>query len=176
VDLTDRPGVLRVNLEREAIPAEPGSYDTVLCLDVLEHLENMHAVFDELCRVTSQWLIVSLPNPWSAFLKDLIAIGHPRGRNFRRYGLPVEPPAHRHKWFFAGSEAERFVEACAKKNNMVIVQLDVENQCPDRLRFPTSLADLALLKTWVLQKLLFKKGTYFPDLYDGTRWWVLKKE
>ncbi|GAG42554.1 unnamed protein product, partial [marine sediment metagenome] len=42
----------QVNLEKEKIPFPENSFDCVLCLDVLEHLEHIHQVFDELCRVT----------------------------------------------------------------------------------------------------------------------------
>jgi hypothetical protein len=57
----------QVDLENEKIPFPDNSFDCVLCLDVLEHLENIHDVFDELCRVSRLFLIISLPNAWSDF-------------------------------------------------------------------------------------------------------------
>lgn len=43
-----------VDLEKEKIPFNDNSFDCVLCTDVLEHLENIHEIFDELCRVSSR--------------------------------------------------------------------------------------------------------------------------
>lgn len=54
---------IEINLEKSKLPYESNSFDCVLCLDVLEHLDNIHEVFDELCRVTRKYLIISLPNP-----------------------------------------------------------------------------------------------------------------
>lgn len=175
MDLCDRPGVIRLDLEKEPIPAANGAYDVVLCLDVMEHTENIGAVFGELCRVTSQWLIVSLPNPWSALMKTLISGKHRHAGSLQHYGLPVKPPPHRHKWFYAGSEAEVFVAAMAGKNGMEIVESDVEDPYVSHCRVPRSLEDLARIKTVLLQKMLFGRHTYLPDLHHGTRWWVLRK-
>ena len=52
-----------VDLEREELPFPDGSFDCVLCLDVLEHLDNIHEVFDRLCALTRRYLIIALPNP-----------------------------------------------------------------------------------------------------------------
>jgi hypothetical protein len=52
-----------VNLEEDGVPYGDDSYMCVFCLDVLEHLDNIHEVFDELCRVSSEDVIISLPNP-----------------------------------------------------------------------------------------------------------------
>ena len=57
-----------IDLEKERLPYEDNSFDCVLCLDVLEHLDNLHEVFDELCRVTGKYLVISLPNPWASFV------------------------------------------------------------------------------------------------------------
>src|SRR5262245_2714653 len=40
-----------VDLDQAPLPFPDRHFDTVLCTDVLEHLERCHAVFDELCRV-----------------------------------------------------------------------------------------------------------------------------
>lgn len=62
---------LEINLEKEKLPYADNSFDCVLCLDVFEHLDNLHEVFDVLCRVTRKYLIISLPNPWSSVISML---------------------------------------------------------------------------------------------------------
>lgn len=59
---------LKINLEEQPFPYKDNSFDVVLCFDVLEHLDNIHEVFDELCRVARKYLIISLPNPWVSFM------------------------------------------------------------------------------------------------------------
>lgn len=95
-----------VNLEAEnAVPFPDASFDCIVCSDVLEHLANCHHIFDELVRVARKHVIVSLPNNWTNARRPVARgkgkIGH--------YGLPVEPPVDRHKWFFSLSEAEAFI-------------------------------------------------------------------
>ena len=73
-----------IDLEKERLPYEDNSFDCVLCLDVLEHLDNLHEVFDELCRVTGKYLSISLPNPWASLMGML------RGGVLQAYRTPNE--------------------------------------------------------------------------------------
>lgn len=116
----------QVDLEHELIPFQDHAFDCVLCLDVLEHLDNPHAVFDELCRVSRQYVIVSLPNPWASFQQVLRTGFYAPGRAQKYYGLPVEPPPDRHKWFFGASEAKRFIAHRAALRGFNVVQMDIE--------------------------------------------------
>jgi 2-polyprenyl-3-methyl-5-hydroxy-6-metoxy-1,4-benzoquinol methylase len=111
---------IQLNLEEvECLPFEDQSFECVLCIDVLEHLDNLHLVFGELVRVAGQYLIISLPNCWCGARKPI-----ERGRgSFAHYGLPAENPNDRHKWFFNISEAKKFVEAQAVKYGIRIADL-----------------------------------------------------
>lgn len=115
---------IEVNLETEKLPFEDNSFHCVMCLDVLEHLDNTHAMFDELCRVTSDYVIISLPNPYSNFIASLFGSKKNRKQSFKYYGLPSEPMFDRHKWFFSCLEAERYICERAAKNNMDVIQID----------------------------------------------------
>lgn len=102
-----------VDLESGRLPFETGSYGTVMCLDVIEHVDDAHAIFRELFRVASDRVIVSLPNNWPHFLWSLLAarnITHAAG-----YGIAGEPkPAgQRHKHFFNLEEAVDFLLGAA---------------------------------------------------------------
>lgn len=116
----------QVNLETEKVPFPDNSFDCVLCLDVLEHIENIHEIFDELCRVSRHYVIVSLPNPWASFYTMILSKNYSREIALKYYGLPLERPLDRHKWFFSGDEAENFIRYRANKNGMQVLQLDNE--------------------------------------------------
>ena len=158
---------LEIDLEKERIPYENNSFDCVLCLDVLEHLDNIHEVFDELCRVTGKYLIISLPNPWASFMGML------RGGYYKHtelpmkfYNLPTDIPNDRHKWFYGIHEAERFLKERGKMNGMEILQMDRENAY---LNLKIRLYRMAL-------KLVVHKDVDVDSLLGGSVWSVLVKK
>jgi SAM-dependent methyltransferase len=134
VDIIGKPDLI-INLDKiEKLPFDDESFDTVVCADVLEHLENLHLIFDEACRVTKKFVIITLPNPFSEL------IGFFRGKKYSRtkdkrmlhgkyskfYGLPLEKPEDRHRWFFSFDEAEEFIEYRSSKNGMRISSIENE--------------------------------------------------
>ena len=109
VDFVGAPDIV-LNLEQvETFPFEDGSFRSVMCIEVLEHLNNLHALARELFRLSSTQVLISLPNAWrDARLK----IERGRG-SIAHYGLPLEAPKDRHKWFFNADEARAFLEHIA---------------------------------------------------------------
>ena len=94
-----RPHV-HADLERSALPFRDGSFDAVLCFDVLEHVDNPYRLFKELTRLARSYVVISLPNNWPGFFWSFVwghNLTHKAG-----YGLPKEArnPGERHKWFF----------------------------------------------------------------------------
>lgn len=159
---------LKIDLEKQSLPYEDNSFDVVLCCDVLEHLDNIHEIFDELCRVSKKYVIISLPNPHGVFWSYMKQGNYNEHQHLKFYGLSAEKPEDRHKWFFSTEEAKRFIQYRAKKNNMEIVQIDVEGSSPPKIG--------------VIEKLifnfLFRKYSNLlsnPNLYTGTLWAVLLK-
>ncbi len=64
VGMTDE-AEFKVNLEQtDRLQFEDSSWDTVICLDTLEHLNNLHVMCDELFRIAREHVIISLPNCW----------------------------------------------------------------------------------------------------------------
>ena len=119
---------LKLNLDRDSLPFPDRSFDTVVCTDVLEHLERCHEIFDELCRVSRRHVLVSLPNPLRNLLVSLM--DGSQGR-IKYYGLPVEKPADRHRWFFGHDEAAEFLTARGRMRGFSVEQLDCEEGgCP----------------------------------------------
>lgn len=158
---------MEVNLETSPIPFPDNSFDCVLCLDVLEHLDSIHAVFDELTRVSKKYVIISLPNPYRDFIGMLFNQGDP-SISFKYYGLPLERPDDRHKWFFSNSDAEKFIRARAAIKNMEIVQIDSEGAGGAKT-IPSAMKRLAL------RLAAFGLSVRATDLYHKTLWAVLEK-
>lgn len=165
-----------VNLETDRLPFKNHSFDTVLCLDVLEHIENIHEIFDELCRVTRRHVIISLPNPWGNFYQMLRHGNWGSGQALKFYGLPVEPPSDRHKWFFSATEAEQFLTYRATKNAMAIEQLDYSSYSRDSLSPKFALLRPKYQFKRLARRFFFYNGFDFRNLYAGTLWVVLIKE
>ena len=156
----------QVNLEEEGVPFAAESYDCVLCLDVLEHLANPHAVFDELCRVSRNYVIVALPNAWPLVWR-IVTSWFTRGPlpRTKYYGLPVEPALDRHKWFFSADDAEAFLIYRAQKNGMAVVQVDDYEYTPSRRR---------RMRNRVAGLLLSRAAQ--RNLFTETVWVVLQKQ
>ncbi len=160
----------RVDLEKESIPFGDNSFDCVLCLDVLEHLENIHEVFDEVCRVTGKNVIIALPNPWNSLLNSWKNGEYRPGQPIKYYGLPVEKPIDRHKWFFSIEEAENFIRYRAEKNQMHIIQMDSGGTA-----FRKSLYDTLRFVTYLFLFRGLKTNTQIKNTSAGTLWVVLEK-
>lgn len=120
VDLYGDPNLI-VDLEEGVLPFPDASFTTVVCTDVLEHLENIHQIFDECLRVSDTWLIISLPNCYGAFWRPLIT-GHFLDAK-KYYGLPVTKPIDRHRWYFNSSEAVRFIHQRSARNGAEVAFL-----------------------------------------------------
>ncbi len=119
VDFVGNPDI-ELNLETCArLPFDDRTFSCVICIEVLEHLNNLHAMSDELIRVSSRHVIVSLPNCWRDARRPIArGVG-----DFAHYGLPVDPPLDRHKWFINHTQVRDFFEGQAGKHGLKIVEL-----------------------------------------------------
>lgn len=160
---------IQVNLEGGKIPFEDKSFDCVLCLDVLEHLESIHAIFDEICRVSRSWAIIALPNAWNTMYNMLKGDVYKPDQPFKFYGLPVEPPQDRHKWFFSYDEAEQFIRYRAQKCNFSVIQIEPYEIGSDGTGQQATTKEKARSE-------LFYKDLDTKNLYYGTMWCVLQRK
>jgi len=124
IDFVGNPDI-EINLqETTRLPFDDNSFETVFCIDVLEHLDNLHTIFEELARVSSSNIIVSLPNCWRDARTKI-----ERGRgDFAHYGLPSEAPKDRHRWFFNISQAHQFFKDHESKLGLTIQECFVTEQ------------------------------------------------
>ena len=112
IDFIGKPDI-KINLEAiKKLPFKAQTFDTVICIEVLEHLDNLYEISKDLFRVSNNHLLISLPNCW----RDArVKIQRGKG-SIAHYGLPSEKPLDRHKWFFTASEAIDFLKSI-KPNN-----------------------------------------------------------
>lgn len=158
VDVAGEPDITLDLEEADALPFGDSSFDCVVCVDVLEHLDNLHNTFGELIRVAIKHLIISLPNNWCNARRPIErgsgGIGH--------YGLPGDPPADRHKWFFSISEAADFVREQARRHSLSIVEL-----------YATEKPRPLLIRGF--RRLRYPLGERYLNRYAHTLWVVLEK-
>lgn len=158
IDIMGQPDLV-VDLEKtERLPFEDAKFECVVCSDVLEHLENIHRVFDELVRVARGTILISLPNNWANARLPLA-----RGRgSIGFYGLPVMRPLDRHRWFFSLEEARAFLEAQAQCHRLVVREM----HAMEKPRSP--------LVRW-LRRLAHVNQMRYLNRYAHTLWVVLEK-
>ncbi len=119
IDIRGTPDIY-IDLEKvDRLPFDDDSFDCVICSDVLEHVDNLHLIFFELLRVSRKYVIISWPNNWVNARRPI-----ERGYGaFQYFGLPVEKPQDRHKWFFSFTQAKDFVqEHIHKKDNIQLIE------------------------------------------------------
>ncbi len=158
VDVGGKPDI-RLDFEMlQQLPFENDTFECVVCLEVLEHLDNLHQIFGELVRVTKSFIIISLPNNWVNARRPIArgkgSIGH--------YGLPVDVLQDRHKWFFNLSEAINFAEGQQKKHPIFIVEACVTEK-------PRPL----LVRTF--RRLFHLSRERYLNRYASTLWIVYRK-
>jgi len=107
IDFAGKPDI-KIDLDTiKKLPFAAGEFDTVICIEVLEHLNNLYEISKDLFRVSSNNVLISLPNCW----RDArVKIQRGKG-SFAHYGLPLEKPLDRHKWFFSTFEAIEFLKS-----------------------------------------------------------------
>ncbi|MFA0740822.1 MAG: hypothetical protein DFNUSKGM_000929 [Candidatus Fervidibacter sacchari] len=103
------PANVIANLEK-GLPFSDKAFDVVVALDVLEHTDNIHKAFDELCRVACKFVVITLPNSYELRGRIKFLLGRPISG---KYGLPPDQPMDRHRWLFSFSEARQFVRVRA---------------------------------------------------------------
>lgn len=157
VDMVGNPDVVLDLDQAERLPFADNAFSCVICIDVLEHLDTLHSIFAELIRVSSQHVIISLPNCWCDARRPLA-----RGRgHFGHYGLPLQKPKDRHKWFFSLSEAHEFVQGKAAELGLLLDDL-----------FVTEKPRHAVLT--MVRRAIYS-GSAYQNRYSGTLWAVLRK-
>ncbi|MBL68076.1 MAG: hypothetical protein CMO74_09545 [Verrucomicrobiales bacterium] len=131
IDIAGEPDQV-VDLESvEKLPFDEAQFQCVICIEVLEHLDALHRVFNELIRLSSRYIIVSLPNCWCSARRQI----EKGNGSISHYGLPEQRPLDRHKWFINISQAKEFFTAKATGELALIDLCIVEKPRNPFLRF-----------------------------------------
>jgi len=163
---SNNENLINFDLESGPLPFSNQQFHSVLCLDVLEHVENIHQTFDELLRVSSQYVIISLPNVYAS-LWDLFMFGRYNEKKLIKfYGLSKERETDRHKWFFSPSEATEFIEYRAELQKFKVLQFDSQKITRGRKRD---------FYSFIIRKLMGEHSNLI-DFDTRTLWWVLARQ
>ena len=97
----------RIDLER-ALPMPDKAFDCVVAMDVLEHVDEFHAAFREVLRVSRRWVVIGLPNMGSfVHRRSMLFAGRPATA---KYDLTIAPVRDRHRWYLKLDDVDRFME------------------------------------------------------------------
>ena len=163
IDISGKPDFV-INLEIDKLNKfDDNSFHTVICLDVLEHLNNLHSVFDDICRVSKKYVIISLPNSWMMFKFSLIS----GNKGYKRYGLPINNPIERHKWFFNYDDALNFIKKRSKMNHFFIKY---------HFPIPYHFNSIRHQLFHIFFKIYYKNQYNHKNLFYHTVWTLLKKQ
>ena len=106
------------------LPFPDRSFDYVVALDVLEHMDDFHAGMTELARVTRERLVVVLPNyahlnvRWR-FLRH--------GGLGNKYELPLGTVADRHRWVTVLPQTDRYMDWFAEREGFTVRRSQVND-------------------------------------------------
>lgn len=134
VDLYGEPDIV-VDFEKELLSRfQDNQFEMVVCTEVLEHLDNFHAMAEELHRVSSRYILISLPNCLSIFTKWNILF---KDKASKYYGLPLTRPEDRHRWFFSYKDVDAFFRHFCRRHRCKIrrqfLQVGLSNSWRGRL-------------------------------------------
>jgi SAM-dependent methyltransferase len=115
------------------------SFDCVIALDLLEHVDDIHGLFDRLAGLAGQALVVSLPNCYDLKSRFKFAIG---GRLGGKYEFLAVPVTDRHRWIMGYDEIRRFYSAKAAQHGFELSIHDLQYGDPRSWRL-TSLLGLS---------------------------------
>jgi 2-polyprenyl-3-methyl-5-hydroxy-6-metoxy-1,4-benzoquinol methylase len=148
IDIAGNPDIY-FDLEQEVLPFGDNSFDVVICLDALEHIQSAHKILKEIFRVSKSHVVISLPNEYTLYFRLRFLLGKPK----KELGWF---PRNQHKWFGSYNQAREFVDFHAKKCDFVILK------------------DFPVFQYRRLNKLMFILER-FPNFLASTYWAILRR-
>ncbi len=98
-------------------------FDMIIALDVLEHTDNLHKVFEKIVKISNGYIVVNLPNNYS--FKDRFKF-FLKGTLGKKYEFQVENSLDRHKWVMSRNEIIRFYEYQGRKYNLKLQVMELK--------------------------------------------------
>lgn len=122
LDLVPGPAVGVVATLEVGLPFRSRSFDTVLALDVLEHVDRMLLAFREVLRVARTSVVIALPNAYELSCRLRYLAGRPLSSKYVLSDRAVSG-GDRHRWVFTPGEATRFVERTARAEGFTLTDV-----------------------------------------------------
>lgn len=110
---------IKHNLE-DGLPNLDRKIDIIVCLDVLEHIDNSHKLRDEIFKKATKKVIIALPN--MAYYKFRFNFLF-KGELSRKYSFGETKPLDRHKWITNIDNIKKFISTI-NKNEWKIKEYD----------------------------------------------------
>jgi SAM-dependent methyltransferase len=123
------------------------SFDYVVSLDVLEHVEGIHKALKELIRISRRKVFISLPN--MAFLGFRLTYFF-QGRLSDKYSLLEKHQGDRHRWLTVYPEMARFVESITGECGCSVSAIDLLEGYTTRDKLISRLPIPAALRTYLV--------------------------
>ena len=96
-----------------SIEIESLSYDCVVALDLLEHVDDPYFLFDKLYNISRKYLIINLPNGYDLKSRMMFINGHLS----EKYEFKVTNSLDRHRWIMGHNEIINFYQFKAHELN-----------------------------------------------------------
>ena len=110
--LEENKDLINHNLEN-GLPKDLGKYDIINALDVLEHLENIHDIFQDLFNHSNSQIIIALPNiGYYRFRLSFLF----KGILSKKYTFNKNKTDDRHRWIPNYYSINKFVDENTNKN------------------------------------------------------------
>ena len=106
-----------IDLEKK-LSFDDRSFDHVIALDVLEHVETAHEAFAELVRISRQTVIIALPN--MATLRHRLAYLLKGHLATDKYDFRSTHQGDRHRWLTVYPQIMQVFEAWADQHNLTL--------------------------------------------------------
>jgi SAM-dependent methyltransferase len=156
-DLTPSEGVVKCDLNFGLKEFSNNSFDVVVALDVLEHLDDPFFNLSECLRVARKSVYISLPNMHYFEFRFNLLFG--KGIS-GKYKFPTSMINDRHKWFLSYEEACQFIE-----KNTLSYKYNTYKLIPARGRFRHLISPVQSLLAQILPN-LFVYGVLFEIKKD----------
>lgn len=118
---------MKINIDTlPRLPFDDNSFDVACAFDVLEHLENFHLLNEEMFRIAKNYTLISLPNSATEVFYDVLRNRPQKHQNLERgtfstfYGLPLQRPIDRHRWWIYFHDIVRFYFYFSLKHNALL--------------------------------------------------------
>jgi SAM-dependent methyltransferase len=151
----------RIDLENP-LPMPDKTFDCVVAMDVLEHVDGFHAAFKEVLRVSRRWVVIGLPNMCSfAHRLSMLFAGRPATA---KYDLTVAPLRDRHRWYLKLDDVDRFMENAGVSEGYALREVIYEAEGEKAARV---LGVAAMMLSMRFRFFFAKRGIYLLERTQG---------